>query len=688
MYRMTCDGHPLLDTRDDDYILGNPKVKTAINTVGEASFKIYFNHPNIDKLIPLRSIFEVRDEYGAIFRGRMTEDTKDINNGKDVDLEGAMAFFNDSVVRPYVFPDDFEENAEYQAAAAETSEQAAIDGGVVRFYLKWLIDHHNEQVEPFQQFKLGNVTVYDKNNHIERASSGYPNTWAELSDKTFNSSLGGFLCIRYEDDGNYIDYLREFTEVNEQGIIYGENMIDISHNTDASGTYSAIIPLGADIESEESDGDVYEGIYGDIVGGSTVKKKLTIESLPDGDMNADIVKRGDILYSKSAVAAYGLRFAPREDTTWDDVTEVANLKTKGIEFLSGDSTKIPVTIKVTAVDLNCTDEQIRSFRIYKKIPVYTPAHEVDVKFDLTALDIALLDPQKTKITAGKAGTTFTDFQSKQQNILNMLATNKKVETDLKKTINVIEQTFVPQKTLEETLSGYAPVSALSELVSSKTLADTLKSYATTDEVLSEEQVQHLIDEALKKKEPDIPDNLELITPPTTDNWNRPTSVLDNLNLEGDIVQIKPNEDYPNRDCIVIDCEYLAHSTNKHIDARYLEGYVIYTDTDTNTGVGSTVIKYDASKETAAPFYRISLEFCAVDGREYPVFDATYFYTDYSTLKEKDVSEFVYKHRNTTNCSIDIEVEQFGLGNKGAEFKIKFELDRPVVVYKMHIYPSW
>ena len=74
MYRMTCDGHPLLDARDDDYILGSPRVKTEVNTVGEGSFKIYFNHPNIDKLVPLRSIFEVADDYGVIFRGRMTED--------------------------------------------------------------------------------------------------------------------------------------------------------------------------------------------------------------------------------------------------------------------------------------------------------------------------------------------------------------------------------------------------------------------------------------------------------------------------------------------------------------------------------------------------------------------------------------------------------------------------------------
>lgn len=509
MYTVTCDGHPLLDARDDDYILGSPRVKNEVNTVGEGSFKIYFNHPNITKLVPLRSVFEVADEYGVIFRGRMTEDTKDFDNCKDVDLEGAMSYFNDSVVRPYVFPDDFEEDPEYIAAKAEPPEQAAIDGGVVRFLLKWYIDRHNEQVEPFQQFKLGNVTVYDKNNFIERAASDYPATWKELSDKLFKSSLGGNLCIRYEEDGNYIDYLREFTEVNAQGITYGENMLDISQNNDATGTYSAIIPLGASSTIQTSNDEVYEGMYGDIVGGSSSERRLTIdvESLPDGDITNDIVKKGDTLYSKSAVAAYGWRYAPRDETTWDDVEEPENLQSKGVEFLKGDSTKIPNTIKVTAVDQHCTDAQIRSLRIYKKIPVYTPVHGINDNFDLTALDNDLLNPQNTKITVGKTVMTMTEYQSKQQtnlnNILGKYATNQQVAAGFKATEAIIEKSEgnILQKVSEtyatkDSLNGYATNAAL-EMTSRSIMQSVSGSYATKGEL---EEVEGKL--ALEIKEAD------------------------------------------------------------------------------------------------------------------------------------------------------------------------------------------
>ncbi len=393
MYRMTCDGLPLLDARDDSLKLTSPKIKLEVNTVGEGSFKIYQNHPHYNALKILKSVFEVSDEHGAVFRGRMTEHTKDIHNGKAVDLEGAMSYFNDSVVRPYTFPDDFLEDAEYKAAVAKTPEQEDFNGGVVGFLLKWYIDRHNEQVEPFQQFKLGNVTVYDKNNFIERASSDYPSTWQELSSKLFDSSLGGYLCIRYEDDGNYIDYLAEFTEINKQGIQYGKNLRDLSQKEDGNETYSAIIPLGKD--------------------GLTING----EELPGGEIVSDICIKGDTLYSKSAVDAYGWRYAPRANTKWDDVTKPGNLLTKGIECLIGNITSIPNTIEAKAVDLHCTDAEIRALRIYKKIPVYVESHGINENFDLTSLDIDLLNPQNTNIFVGKKATTLTALQAKQQNEL-------------------------------------------------------------------------------------------------------------------------------------------------------------------------------------------------------------------------------------------------------------------------------
>ena len=429
MYRMTCDGLPLLDLRDESYIVFNPRVRCEVNTVGDGSFRIANTHPNYSALAHLKPVFEVRDEYGVVFRGRMTEDTIDFDNFKDVDLEGVMAYFNDSVVRPYKFPDDFKEKPGYI--------EASNGGNIVEYYLSFLIDQHNEQVEPFQRFKLGTVTVTDPNNVLSRSETEYPTTWQELDDKLFNSTLGGFLCIRYEEDGNYIDYLKEFTEVNEQKIVFGENLLGLTRNTVSREVYSAIIPRGAEIEREESDGNTYEGLYGTITGGKTVKERLTIVG-NDYDYDEDIVKLGDMLYSKSAVAKYGLRIVPPSETVYDDINTTKGLIEKGVEYLQGNGAKLPSEISCTACDLNCTDAQIRSFRIYKKVVAYSPIHNVTDTFDLTTLDIDLIDPQATGLTVGKIVHGLTGNLERNNKSISRALSNYATNDDIKKAFDNTE----------------------------------------------------------------------------------------------------------------------------------------------------------------------------------------------------------------------------------------------------------
>lgn len=380
MYQILCDGHVLDDPRDDELTVSNPKCKLGTNTVGEASFSIAAEHPYYGHLEKMRSVFEIKQDEHTIFRGRMTDDTKDFNNTKVVDLEGVMAYFNDSIIRPFIFPDDFPD--------------AATSGNVVEFFLNWLISQHNSQVQPFQQFKLGNVTVADSNNNITRSSEDYATTWETLKTKLFESSLGGYLCIRYEDDGNYIDYLEDFILTNNQKIRFGENLLDISNESDASSTYSAVIPLGKrknEIDTNSKD-----------------SSRITIEGLADGDVTDDIVKYGDTLYSKSAVEKYGFICAPPSESTWEDVGDAENLKTKGVDFLENKAVMLSNTITIKAVDLHFSDEEIEGFRIYSYIDVESKPHQHEDRYRLSELDIEIHNPQNTVITLGDTTLTLTD----------------------------------------------------------------------------------------------------------------------------------------------------------------------------------------------------------------------------------------------------------------------------------------
>ena len=398
MYQIRCDDYILYDPRDEELSVLNPKCKLEVNTVGSASFTIMKKHPFYDKLKKLKSIFEIRQDSQVIFRGRMTGDSRNFNNQLFVDLEGILAVANDSIIPPFNFPDEFPD--------------AGTATNVVEYFLNWVLEQHNTQVQEWQKLKLGFVTVSDPNNFITRSSDKYQSTWGVLKSKLFDSSLGGFLCVRYESDGTYVDYVNEFELTNTQHITFGENLCDLKHDSDAVETCSAILPLGAKIEDENGN-----------------KYTLTLESLEDGDLTDDLVKEGKFIYSKSAVESYGWICVPISKSTWNDVTEVGNLKTKAMSQLSGSAVFLSDTITIRGLDLHFTNEQIQSFRVYRNVVVNSLEHGlINAVYQLTKLDIDLFNPQNTTITVGKTIQTLSDNNDKNQS--NTIERVESVEKDI------------------------------------------------------------------------------------------------------------------------------------------------------------------------------------------------------------------------------------------------------------------
>lgn len=390
-YQIKCDSYILYDPRDDELSIIKPKFKLQANTVGSGSFTILKNHPYYANLQKLKSVFELNQDGECVFRGRMTGDSRDLNNRLSVDLEGVLAFTNDSIIPPFKFPEDFAKDAGYIAAAES--------GNVIEFFAGWILEQHNSQVQDFQKLKLGRVTVTDPNNFLSRSSENYDTTWNTLKSKLFGSALGGFLSMRYENDGNYVDFLADFDLTNTQEVTFGENVKDIVLDSEATETYSAILPFGAKITPEN--GEEYT---------------LTLESLPDGDLNedGDLVKKGNFIYSKSAVEQYGWICVPISESTWGDVKKVENLKKKAMEKLSGDAVKLKSTITFKAVDLHFTDEEIQSFRVCRNVIANLPYHGIfGVSYQLTKLDIDVFNPQNTVITAGLTVRTMTDINEKK-----------------------------------------------------------------------------------------------------------------------------------------------------------------------------------------------------------------------------------------------------------------------------------
>ena len=174
---------------------------------------------------------------------------------------------------------------------------------------------------------------------------------------------------------------------------------------------------------------------------------MTISELPDGDITSDIVKKGDQLYSRAAVAAYGWICAPTEDTTWDDVTLAQNLQSKAAAYLANVAAKQTQTIEVSAADLHFTDDEIRAFRPYQKVIVKSPPHGLSESYDLTSLTLNLVAPQDTRLTLGATQRTLTD-----QSVAGQRSTNQKIESvqkDVKgtaKDVSALSQRVTQQST--------------------------------------------------------------------------------------------------------------------------------------------------------------------------------------------------------------------------------------------------
>ena len=162
MYQIFFDGLPIYDPRTEDLLVRKPDVHLAVGEAGEMDFIIDDDHPNASQLTKLRGVMELRADGLPIFKGRIIRDTRDFNLSRQIEVEGLLACLNDSVVPPFNFPEDWENDTAYQAAKAS--------GNVVEFFLGWLLEQHNSQVGPSQQIFLGNVTVADPNNSIARAS--------------------------------------------------------------------------------------------------------------------------------------------------------------------------------------------------------------------------------------------------------------------------------------------------------------------------------------------------------------------------------------------------------------------------------------------------------------------------------------------------------------------------------------
>ena len=370
IYQVKCDDYLLLDTRVEDYKIYNPKVKLALNKVSEFTFTIYPSHEHFARLNKMKSIITVTQNNKLIFKGRILDFDQGFFNEKQVICEGVLAFFIDSIQRPYVYT------------------------GTVSNFLQMLIDNHNAQVDAYKQFVLGNVTVKDSNDYINRSDSEYSTTWNLINSALINT-LGGYIVARHENNITYIDYLTEddFNVLNNQGIEFGKNLLHVSKAAKGADIATIIVPIGATLEGAD--------------------EPVTIKNLAD-DTTSEIKKVEDYIFNQAEINKYG---KITKTIKFDDVKVAENLLTKAKAYYAA-LRNDKVTITLNAADMAAIDDDLNNFALGTKIYVKSSYHALDDYFLIDTLDIELLKPSNNKLTVGKSYNTFTEASASSNKSLD------------------------------------------------------------------------------------------------------------------------------------------------------------------------------------------------------------------------------------------------------------------------------
>lgn len=365
MYKAYVDGYPLYDPANG-FVLGSPKVDLELNKAGSFDFDIYPDHPFIDKLHRMTSIVTVYDRQQMIFRGRIVNDTEGFHGARSIECEGELAFLLDTRLRPY----------QHQ-------------GNIADLFTKFITEH-NAKVDEDRQFIVGDITVVDDNDYVNYSDSTYLTTWDSINDKLIKTH-GGYVQVRHEGDGNYIDYLSELTLLSRQSVEFGRNLIDLTKSAKGEDLATVVIPLGKRDEDTDT--------------------RLTIAEVNNGV---------DYLEDEDAIAQWG-----RIETTveFDDVTVPANLMRKGQEYLATVAS-VSNEITISAVDLAAVDVDMGSFHIGTYVKTKSAHHGIDANYLVSKLSINLDNPASNKLSLGATYSSFTeqeyetkkDYESSIKNI--------------------------------------------------------------------------------------------------------------------------------------------------------------------------------------------------------------------------------------------------------------------------------
>ena len=142
-YKIFCNDYILYDSQLNEFQVENPVLKQELNTANELTFTIYQNHPYFNNISKLSSIVRVYRDNNLIFKGRVINSELGFHNEKKIVCEGVLAFWLDTIIRPFDFPND-----------TQFSDFDPDKDNAIEYFLNWILKFNNSQAKDFFKNRL------------------------------------------------------------------------------------------------------------------------------------------------------------------------------------------------------------------------------------------------------------------------------------------------------------------------------------------------------------------------------------------------------------------------------------------------------------------------------------------------------------------------------------------------------
>ena len=386
MFKAYVDDECFYDDRMEQTGISDLKVTLEENKAGSFEFNIYPENQWFNSFEKLNSIVIVRQNGVIIFRGRVLNSEESFFKERKITCEGEYAFLNDGILYPFG-AEPVDENEETEAIPGTKYTPFEIFSQIITDY--------NSQVPEERRFLIGNVSVTGYDEDISYYNLEFKKSMDAMDDLL--EECGGHLVFRHEEEGTYIDWTDEYSEI-DQDVEFGVNLLDLVQTINGEDLITGILPHGDDNEDTNLPTNI-----------STMKIETTdmhmqlgvVPDAPDNSRDEQFGEYGICLVNVPLYQKYGLIL---EERSYDGYP--ADWKDQLIADVDG-LTGLANSIEVSAVDMAWLND-VEFFQLGRSVRVHSEHHGMDALYDITKLEIDLQDPASNKFTLGKVINNFVE----------------------------------------------------------------------------------------------------------------------------------------------------------------------------------------------------------------------------------------------------------------------------------------